>query len=153
MNATLRLLLTGFTLSIFSGFPLLADQLVMQNGDRLTGKVLSMSTDTVVLASDVLGKINVPRKNIATLAFGTNVAPAKASPAAELSMAPATAVGAASTTGLLNTNAVSSVSLRLSDADTNVVRQIREQMLAGNPAAAAKFDELADGLLSGKLNL
>lgn len=153
MNATLRLLLTGFFLTLFTGFPLLADQVVMQNGDRLTGKVLSMSTDTVVLASDVLGKINVPRKNIATLAFGTNVAPAKASPAAELSMAPATAVGAASNTGLLNTNAVSSVSFRLSDADTNVVRQIREQMLAGNPAAAAKFDELADGLLSGKLNL
>lgn len=153
MNATLRLLLTGTVFSIFSGAPLRADQVVMQNGDRLTGRVLSMSTDTVVLASDVLGKINVPRKSIATLAFGTNAAPAKTTPAEAQSVMPATAFGAGSRTGLSNTNADSSPSLRLSDVDTNVVRQIREQMLAGNPAAAAKFDELADGLLSGKLNL
>src|SRR5271170_3219735 len=55
-----------------------ADLLEMQNGDRYSGKVLSMSADTVVLESDVLGIINVPRKKVASLAFGTNAAAPKA---------------------------------------------------------------------------
>jgi len=37
--------------------------------------------------------------------------------------------------------------------DTNFIGQIRQQMLAGNPEAAGKFDELVSGLFSGQLNL
>ena len=49
-----------------------ADQVEMQNGDRFSGKVFSVSADTVVLQSDTLGKITVPRKKVASLTFGTN---------------------------------------------------------------------------------
>ena len=53
-----------------------ADVLEMQNGDRYSGKVVSVSPDTVILNSEVLGKITVPRKLVVSLSFGTNaVAP------------------------------------------------------------------------------
>ena len=124
-----------------------ADEVEMQNGDRLSGKVLSVSAGTVVFESEMLGKINVPRKNIVAVVFGTNMAPAKT--ASNGMQAPA----AVSLTALSGTNAVSAASIRSPGMDTNVIRQIREQMLAGNPAATAKFDEITDGLMSGKLDL
>src|SRR5258707_11565791 len=51
---------------------LCADVVDMQNGDRYYGTVMSISSDTVILKSDVLGKIALPRKNVASLMFGTN---------------------------------------------------------------------------------
>jgi hypothetical protein len=153
MNVRLLPFLTGVVFAAVITPGLLADQVEMQNGDRLSGKVLSVSADTVVLKSDVLGKINVPRKNIAALAFGTNVVAATAPAKTPRVPAPAPSSAAASSTALLETNADFAAAFHSPGADTNVIRQVREQMLAGNPAAAAKFDELADGLMSGKLNM
>lgn len=153
MNVRLLSFLTGIILVAVITPGLLADQVEMQNGDRLSGKVLSVSADTVVLKSDVLGKINVPRKNIATLEFGTNVVAATAPANNSRVPAPVMSSAAASSTALRETNADFTVPLHSLGTDTNVIRQVREQMLAGNPVAAAKFDELADGLMSGKLNL
>lgn len=125
-----------------------ADQLELQNGDRFSGKVLSVSADAVVLESDALGKITVPRQKVARLAFGTNaVAPAAASPM-PTNLPPATALAA-----LLKTNAATVATLPQPAMDTNVIRKIREQMLAGSPEAAGKYDEMVGGLLSGKMNL
>jgi hypothetical protein len=117
----------------------------MQNGDRYFGRVLSVSADTVVLESEVLGKINVPRKNVASLAFGTNTV-------ATFSV-PTNLPTVASSTALANTNLDLSATLRNPGADTNIIRQIREQMLAGSPEAAGKYDEMVNGLLSGSLNV
>jgi hypothetical protein len=139
---------------IFVAAPLLrADQVEMQNGDRYFGKVLSVSADTVVLESEVLGKIHVPRKKVASLAFGTNAAaPKAATNVAQVSL-PTNLPSAASLAALASTNADLSAALRNPGANTNFVRQIREQMLAGSPEAASKYDELVDGLMTGKLNL
>jgi hypothetical protein len=131
-----------------------ADEVDMQNGDRYFGKVLSVSATDVVLQSDMLGKINVPRKNVATLTFGTNGVKAMAAsvPAATPTNLPAVtaAFQRASTNGQLSA-AVRSASQ--TGADTNVIQQIRAQMLAGSPEATAKYDEMVSGLLSGSLNL
>src|SRR5882672_3889111 len=61
-----------------------ADSVVMQNGDHYNGKVLSVSTNILVLQSDVLGTVNLPRAKVASLTFGTNGAPASASATAAL---------------------------------------------------------------------
>src|SRR5262249_5067212 len=42
-----------------------ADQVHMQNGDNYYGKIVSLDGDTLVLQSDVLGTIQVPRAKIA----------------------------------------------------------------------------------------
>jgi len=130
-----------------------ADQVDMQNGDRYFGKVLSVSADTVVLESEVLGKINVPRKKVASLAFGPNAAAPKAATNVAPASMPTNLPTAASLAALAGTNTDLSAALRNLGANTNFIRQIREQMLAGSPEAASKYDELVNGLMSGKLNL
>lgn len=46
------------------------DTLQLVNGDQLTGRVLTVDTDTIVLQSDVLGKITLPRKQVAAIQVG-----------------------------------------------------------------------------------
>jgi hypothetical protein len=129
-----------------------ADVVEMQNGDRYVGKVLSVSADTIVLDSETLGKIKVPRKTVAGLVFGINAAALKTATNAARSTGPTNlpvAVPAAPT----NTNGGVSALVRLLGANTNLIAQIRQQMLAGSPEAADQYDEIISGLLSGRMNL
>lgn len=131
-----------------------ADVLEMQNGDRYSGKVLAVSADTVVLNSEVLGKLNVPRNQVARLTFGTNAAPKAAAisapPAAtNLPAAGAPAAAANTNSGLADLGAA----FRQLGADTNFIGQIRGQMFAGDAGGAAKYDAMVSGLLSGQMNL
>lgn len=132
---------------LLSPVSLFADQLQMQNGDRYTGKVVSVTEDSLVLQSDVLGKVTLPRNKIASLTFGdakaTNAAPSAPVVAATPTVSPNTAT----------TGADLAAAFRNLGADTNFVQQIRQQMLAGSPQGGQKYDELVNGLMTGKLNL
>jgi hypothetical protein len=129
-----------------------ADVLEMQNGDRYSGQVLALSADTVVLRSEILGKINVPRSKVASLTFGTNAAAAKAASNPTPLHSPNRPT-ATSSNALDNLNLDLSTSLAQLGGNTNFIGQVRQQMFAGNPEAAGKFDELVSGLFSGQLNL
>src|ERR1051325_1070057 len=132
-------------------FQLSADQLDMQNGDRYFGKILSMSADTVVLESDVLGKVNVPRKKVTNISLGANGALLKVTTNQAL-VAPLPAQPATPTA--VQTNLDLSASLGSLGANTNFIGQIREQMLAtATPETQQKYDEMVAGLMSGKLNM
>ena len=154
MRIKLLFVCTGIISWFAAASGLRADVLEMQNGDRYSGKVLAMSADTVVLHSEILGKINVPRSKVTSLTFGTNAAAARvaANPAPPASANPPTATSS-------NSNPLGNLNLDLSAAlgqlggNTNFIGQIRQQMFAGNPEAAGKFDELVGGLFSGQLNL
>jgi hypothetical protein len=141
----------GIILLFAAAFVARADEVQMQNGDRYFGKVLSVSADVVVLQSEMLGKLNVPRKNVASLAFGTNAVNAPIRSAAV--SVPTNLPGPAAVAKLANTNLNLSATTHHAGAGTNVISQIREQMLAGSPEAAAKYDEMVSGLLNGSLNL
>jgi hypothetical protein len=130
-----------------------ADEVEMQNGDRYFGHVLSVSADTVVLESEVLGKLNVPRKNVAGLAFGTNAVAPKAAPATTPVSIPTNLPPIPASIGGANTNLNLSAALRNSSVGTNIIRQIREQMLAASPEAAGKYDAMVNGLLDGSINM
>ena len=130
-----------------------ADQVEMQNGDRYSGRVVSVSADTVTLDSEVLGKINVPRKKVASLVFGTNAAAPKAAAKAAPVSVPTNLPTAASPAALAGTNADLSAAFRSLGANTNFIGQIRGQMLAGNTEAASNYDAMVSGLMSGTLNL
>src|SRR6266702_4560980 len=56
----------------FSCFELRADQVETQSGDRYVGKVLSVNADTLVLQSEVLGTVRLPRAKVAQIILGTN---------------------------------------------------------------------------------
>jgi hypothetical protein len=132
-----------FTLSAAG---LRADELQMQNGDRYLGKILSVSSNSVTLQSDVLGKLTLPRNKVSVVMFAgaTSNAPTT----------PATAPAPVATANLSGTNADLSAAFRSLGANTNFIQQVRGQMLTGAaPEANQKFDELLDGLMTGKLNL
>jgi len=150
MKLAVRIILFGMAFTAVTGAWIRADQVEMQNGDRYFGRVLSVSADTLVFESEMLGKINVPRQKVAGLAFGTNgVTPQAANNMARVSGStnPPTA------TVLAKPNVDLSAAFRQLGVNTNFIGQIREQMLAGSPAAGGKYDAMVNGLVSGQMNL
>ena len=126
-----------------------ADQVRMQNGDHYLGEVVSLGTNTLVLKSDVLGTVRLPREKVALITLGpgaaTNVQPAAAAP-----NNPAGVASAPLTNGTVDLSA----SLRQLGANTNFIQQVQAHFLgAAGPEANAKFNELVGGLMSGKLNV
>ena len=121
-----------------------ADQIQMQNGDLYFGKVASMSDDTVVVQSDLLGTVRLPRGKVSHISLGTG-SPSTAS-ITNSQPRPQAAV----------TNATSDYSalLRQIGSNTNLIRQVQSTFLAGaGPEANARFTELLGGLSSGKLSV
>lgn len=132
--------------------PLRADLVEMQNGDRYSGKVLSMSADTLVFSNDVLGKISVPRTKVVGVTFAPAVAPSASATNRPVAVV-TTNLPAPAKPALTNAAGDLSAELRRLGANSNVVAQVRQQMLAGSPEAGGKFDELVSGLMTGKLNV
>jgi hypothetical protein len=126
-----------------------ADQVEMQNGDRYNGKILSLTNDTLVLQSELLGNINVPRAKVAKMLLGASAssnATASASGLKKVAAKPA-AAPAASSSELL-------ASIKKLGSQTNEVEQVKQQFLAdADPAAKAKFDEMLASLLTGKMSM
>jgi hypothetical protein len=134
-----------FALLLFAAGGLRADQVEMQNGDRYAGKVISMTAETIVLQSDVLGKLTLPRSKVASINLGAS----GAAPAAQSTNRARTASHA-----LTNTSPEIAEALHHLGANTNFIEQVRKQFLSeAGPEANNKYDELVGGLLSGKLDM
>ena len=124
-----------------------ADQIEMQNGDRYFGRLLTFTNDTLVLQSDLLGTVRLPRAKVASVVLGsaaiTNLARVPAQTNQQHLGAPP-----AIEPGMTISGAVRQ------PMDTNIIREVQQQFLSGaSPEANQKFNELAGGLLSGKLNV
>jgi len=137
-------------LLLLAGVVLLpADQVELQNGDRYIGHVLSMSTNTVVLQSEVLGTVRLPRSKGAGIIFGSV-------PATNSSAVPAgtNAASPKRATALTNATTAGSPILKGMTVPTNLLQQVQQQFLSdAGPEANAKFNELLGGLVSGKLSV
>ena len=151
-------------LALFAATRLPADQLLLLNGDRYHGKVIGLTADAVVLDSDILGKISLPRKQVASLLFGTNTVAPVTAPAANPTLPsptnlPTSAALAQLARSLTNGTAATPPLRPLAAPNTNstanpdLARQIREQMLTGSPEATAKYNEMVAGLMSGRLTV
>jgi hypothetical protein len=139
-----------FALFLFVAGGLRADQVEMQNGDRYAGKVISMTAETVILQSDVLGKLTLPRSKVANVNLGATVAASVAVPRVAQSTNQTNAAAIAPT----NANPDITQALRNLGANTNFIEQVRHQFLSeAGPEANNKYDELVGGLLSGKLDM
>ncbi|HEX5222983.1 MAG TPA: hypothetical protein VFZ59_25725 [Verrucomicrobiae bacterium] len=118
----------------------LADQVVMQNGDRYNGRVVSVSATNVVFQSDVLGTVNLSRSKVANLTMGL-VTPVTnsvvATPAPKTNVAPDL-----------------SAALRQIGSQSNLANQVRAQFLAtASPEANQKFDQMLNDLGTGKMSI
>jgi hypothetical protein len=117
--------------------PIRADQVELLNGDHYSGAVLSMSSDTVVVQSEVLGQIKLPRSKVSTITLGS------------AANRPATKTNSPATPSLDSSGA-----LRQLGMHTNLVQQIRKEFLSDvGPEANGKFDDLLDQLMTGKLDV
>jgi hypothetical protein len=128
-----------------------ADEVVMQNGDMLNGEVLAMSTNSLVLRDDNLGTITLPRAKITTIVFG------KVKPAAPWTLAPANNIAAMPSYNAPETNSVSDLQAELRGIrnQTNLIQEVQGQILgsSASPEAVNKFNELLDGLSTGKIDM
>lgn len=126
-----------------------ADQVQMLNGDKYVGTVTSLTAETLVLHSEVLGTVRLPRAKVAAVFFGvaagTNALGTRA-------LLEEPSVGA-----LRQTNPVlpqASAELSQLTSHTNLLRQVQEHFLSGaGPEANAKFNELINGLSTGTLSM
>ena len=125
-----------------------ADQVHMRNGDNYYGTVVSLDGETLVLQSDVLGAIRVPRGRVAAVTFGATpktVAAPLVVRTNQFSQRPLSST---------NSNSDLSGAFRQLGADSNLVAQIQAQYLGDAPPEAKdKFNQLLGGLMSGKLDL
>jgi len=139
--ATMTQLVCRFCLgsALAVAFHARADQVVMQNGDRYNGNILSVSTTNVVLQSDVLGVVNLSRSKVANVVMASSaatnspqlIASARTNPASDMSAA-----------------------VRQLGTQSNLVRQVQAQFLAtANPEANAKFSQMLNDLNTGKMTL
>ena len=121
----------------------------MQNGDRYIGKVVSLNDATLVLQNDVLGTVRLPRGKVAMITFGaTTPAQAFQQPTTTNRLAQAPVRGA--------TNASPELSAVLGQlsVSSNLVKQVQSRFLSGTGSEAnGKFNEMLDGLLTGKLDM
>lgn len=147
MSMIKKVLASFYALSLVSTLCARADQVNMQNGECYIGKVVTLSDETVIVQSDVLGVLKVPRGKIASITFGTNA----------VTRAVQTAVAAsAQPQKLVATNSSSDLTVAINQlrANPNAMQQVQQQMLAGaDPKATETFNQMMGGLMNGSLNV
>ena len=130
-----------------------ADQVVMQNGDVFNGKVMEMSTNMLALQDDNLGLVTLSRDKVAKITFGM-VAIKVPTPVVSatndiiVDYHPAAAAGTNSSSGL-------AAEMRGIRSQTNLIQEVEAQVLgsSASPEAVNKFNELLDGLSTGKIDM
>jgi hypothetical protein len=110
---------------------------------------MSMTTNSLLLQSEMLGNVTLPRAKVKLVTFGINAPTNSARPTSQTTTSARLSVP-------VNTNKTSdlSVALRSLKADTNLVRQIQKDYLnAATPEANQKFNQTLNDLASGKLTI
>ena len=126
------------------------DEVWMQNGDRVAGQVLSLNTNALVLQSPVLGRISLPRCEVASITL-SSVVTNKAG--LSLSAAPPD-LQPVSPDGQPGQPAGLGDSLRQLSLSGNTLSDLKNQYLNNaGPEANQKFNDLVAGLMSGKLGV
>jgi hypothetical protein len=124
-----------------------ADQVVMQNGDHYNGKVLSMTTNSLVLQNDNLGKVTLPRGKVIVITLGSETA-------TNFSQLTATVPSRGSAATQTNADSELAAQFRQLATHTNLIEQVRGQFLAGaTPEANRQFDQMLNDLTTGKMTL
>jgi hypothetical protein len=131
------------------------DQVETLNGDRYVGRVLSLGSDTLVVQSEVLGTLRLPRARISTITLEPRLADRATNANHHLATVPrSNNVAQASPTTSTNVASDFASAMRQLSGNSNVIQQVQEQFLAGaGPEAQAKFNDLVAGLLSGKMGV
>jgi hypothetical protein len=151
MTASIGRVIFLATFILYTAIRSRADQVIMQNGDILNGKVITMTTNTLVLQNENLGIVTLARTKVSNITLGV-VMPRALGPTVSInnaaSMLPSTSPQTNSTSDL------QSMFRGIRD-QSNLVQQVEAQVLgsSASPEAANKFNELLDGLSTGKIDM
>jgi hypothetical protein len=129
----------------------LADTVELANGDLLSGKVTAVSGEQVLLTSEVLGDVKLPRGIVAAIHFGDR------KPALAGNAAPA----ATGNKGVVVKAAVEAPGvddvlkqLKAGAAGGDLSKMLTKEFpLLQSPEVKAYFDKTVGGLMSGELNV
>ncbi len=66
-----------------------ADEIILKNGDRISGTIVNQTDSAIVLQSAMLGELTISKENIQTFSVGNQQEPAKEAPAAKPAPKPA----------------------------------------------------------------
>lgn len=140
-----------------------ADSLDLVNGDHYQGVVLAVTGSNVLFQSDALGSISLPRNKVAQINLGSAAVVAAPKPATNSVTSNAPAIGpslvlqgpqSAATTGAAPQTDVVIEQMRQQGVDPKLLSQVQDQIIGqGNPAAAAKYNEIMGGFMSGKISV
>ena len=110
-----------------------ADIIIFENGDRLSGEVLTLTGSELKLRNEVQGVITLPRAKIASIHFR------------EPAAAPIPAIPPAATP---------LKGIQGKDDTARAIEQVQNQLLAGaTPEAQQMYQEMVTGFLSGQLSV
>jgi hypothetical protein len=127
MRATLLVVLFGASRFLFG------DSIQCHNGDRYNGKVLLVNETEVRLLNDIHGTLTIPRSKVVSIAF-------QSGSVTNVPVIPAVPAVSPGNGGL--------------SVDAAAVEQVQREVLGtANPEANQLFQEMVQGLASGKLNV
>jgi len=141
--------------------PVFGDTVELTNGDLLSGKVSGVNADQVLLTSDVLGDVKLPRAKVAAIHFGDRkptsaaIGSAGASPS-QAGVAPARVPASAATKSATEPPSVDDVlnQLKAGAAGGDLSKMLTKEFpLLQNPEVKAYFEKTVGGLMSGELNV
>jgi hypothetical protein len=157
-----------------------ADQIMLLDGDVLNGKVLAMTTNSLVLQDGSLGTLTLPRDKVSNITLGAvaaalpplvsaNTPASQANSLSDLrplgtlglqgqaSLAPAGAgtPSAGQTSSQLNSSSDLQAIAHEIGEHSNLVQEVEAQVMgsSASPEAANKFNELVNELSSGQLDM
>ncbi len=121
----------------------LGDEVQTTTGDKYRGTIVTFTNGTLVLKSEILGAVNIPRGRIASVTFGDG--PSVAEPAHK---------PVATNALLVIPDPQTRKALTQLQAHTNFISSLQSQFLANAGAEANdKFTQMVNDLLSGKLSV
>jgi hypothetical protein len=117
-----------------------ADQVELSNGDRYTGKVLSVTASEIRLDNEINGLMKLPRNKVRAIYFNQTAAPSTSS-----SLLPAPRTNAPVVEDGL-------VKIKKGQIDPKALEQVQTDILGtAGPEANAMFNDLLKGLMTGRL--
>lgn len=119
-----------------------ADELKTISGERLVGKIVSVSDKTVHFHSSTLGPVNLARTNVAAITLTPSVAQASAAVSSNQVLGTASA-----------TNDYAALLRSLPAPDPETGGSVQDLLRESGPEATAKFNQMVRGLVSGSMSV
>ncbi len=151
MHAWLKSSLFGIWMLALS-VPAWGDTIVLINGDSITGKVVSLSGDTLELESPILGTLTLQRDKVASVTLGDRPV-AAAQPLAAVPVLPNRTQPTAQNPATASPQEVVE-QLQKYGIDPKTLGKVKEVIpLQQAPGAQSYFNDTLSGLMSGKLGV